>query len=123
MTKSRYLLKKNVRRVVGNSKNRYQGTDLNAMKYLLQSFPGRDAYHEELCLVKKPLNGMKMRVFNAKVTNLRSVKKWKNSKVNEKINELRDWLLLVRVGYSYQSYRLWANLFYSILIYQEYNET
>jgi hypothetical protein len=72
---------------------------LSAMTYLLQEFPGDANYLGELAILKEKYNLRKERILKSTVTNFRGKAKYKLMSTNARINELRDWLLTVRVGY------------------------
>jgi len=74
--------------------------DLNAMTYLLREYPGDDRYLDEIVLLRTSLNGKKQRLFSSSTRNFRNKSKWLLASKNAKINELREWLLLIAVSTS-----------------------
>ncbi|KAJ4370344.1 hypothetical protein N0V86_009081 [Didymella sp. IMI 355093] len=71
---------------------------IDAMTYLLQVYPGKAGpYTKEMTLLPGRLNGKKERLFSGNGKNIIAPDKWKKAAYDEKINELRECILLVQV--------------------------
>jgi hypothetical protein len=71
---------------------------IDAMTYLLQVYPGKTGpYTKEMTLLPGRLNGKKERLFSGNGKNIIAPDKWKKAAFDEKINELRECILLIQV--------------------------
>ena len=72
-------------------------TSVNAMAYLLQEYPGRTKYTKEMALLPGRLNGKKERVFSGNGKDIVAASKWKKADFDQRVNELRECILLIQV--------------------------
>ncbi|KAJ4343362.1 hypothetical protein N0V95_006696 [Ascochyta clinopodiicola] len=67
----------------------------NAMKYLLSEFPGEDKYANEMLLLPGRLNNKKNQLFGIKGHNVIALKKFSSMPLHQKLDELREVVLLI----------------------------